>query len=277
MYLSYDIQTLLLQTEPARAEAVQHILNLVYSAPNQFTRFDSETAISNFLSILSSMASVGMSMAFDSLSIPLIFPESIQVRAQQNIGEEQVSRWAVVVPTPSVCSETGLDRLERCDLPVSKETLRARVFVNQTLALCLTLQNPLRESLSIQQVSLNVSCAEALEVSPLQCDLQPLEIKTITLFIKLKIPTTFEIEGITFYISPTISFTHALTLPKQRLNHTLQQRRQAVYAPPQKLILTVSPIDCAIQYRVNKMECLTRRLKGSRRSTSFQNWFRWIY
>ena len=236
---------------------MQRIQKAVYSVDDPFTRFDSESAISNFLSILSSMASIGMSMAFSSLSIPFIFAESIEVRAQQNAGDEQVSQWALVYPTtPSSVNaafERLFDGLERCDLPVSKDAVRAKVHVNQMLAVRLKLQNPLRESLSIQQVRLKVSCPEdALEITPVQCELQPLEIKTITLFVKPKIPTLFEIEEVTFFISPTISFTHPLTLPKQRLNHTLQQRRQTVYAPPQKLILTVTPTDCATYHKVNE-------------------------
>lgn len=253
MYIAYDIQTLLLQIPEARPEAIQQIQQHVYKA-NNHTRFDEESAIPNFLPILSKMQHSEVAPMLETLSVPLIFSESIELRVQQN-AEEDVNHWPLLYPRGDYAYTALVEGLVKSDLSLSREDVCAKVHLQQPVAICMKLQNPFNEILEFQQVSLDVSQPESVVVTPQQLVLQPLEVKTLSLIVTPTTATPLTIQAVTFTLASSLTFTHALTFPRRRLNHSLQQRRQPTYASPQKLALTVTGSDCAVHHTVWLADC----------------------
>lgn len=267
MYFATEIQALLLIQPPVHQPSLQIIQKKAYSGNTKNKVYSVENAITSFYSILTTMESLSLPLSLSDISIPYINPSSIQLRYQENLEENSIERWAYLSDNRDYeeAFESLMDDLSKSTVNTSTipqfytdsgysfsgTKSQSRVCVNQRIAVSFSIQNPLNEPLSIQSMQLQVSDKEAnVEVSTDSMDLQPFETKTVTLFVTPKKPTTFIIKGVTFMISPSITITQALSLPKFRLNSTPSQRRRIEYGISQRMTVNVIPAHGVVACKV---------------------------
>lgn len=258
MYFGTEVQSLLLIQEPVHQPSLQIIQKKVYSGNTKNKVYSIENAITSFYSIMSAMESLSLPLSLSDLSIPYINPSSIQLQYQENLEEDNFERWAYLSDNRDYeeAFESLMDSLSKstintsaipqfytdCGYSFSGTKPHSRVSVNQIIAVSFSIQNPLSELLSIKSMQLEVSDnGMNVEVSTDSMDLQPFETRNVTLFVTPKKPATFIIKGVTFMISPNITITQALSLPKFRLNRTPSHRRQVEYGVSQRMTFDVIP------------------------------------
>lgn len=259
---------------PVHRPSLQLVQKWAYFVDDTNRVFCAENGISNFMAVLGNLDAAGIPASLDDLSVPYILPRSVDLRYQENAGKDEIQDWAFLSENREYEERFDplMDQLRRSDVnssqlsPLLESTKsHSRVNVNQSIAVSFTLQNPLNETLSIQEMKLQVTEPEAVSLQSLRFEMKPFEVKKVTLFASPIIPISFTIKGVFFSLSPTISFTQSLSLPRIRLNRTLSQRQCPTYAQSHRLTVDVLPTNIAASCEVHVLsfhDSIDERIRG---------------